>query len=92
MNMGTTPVCAYCWKEWPKHKGAAKDLPDDIAKEIREHVQVCDKNPLVQQVKQLQAENEAASKLCEIYFAIAENALGEDEVRIQRDIALKGSE
>jgi len=55
--MRTTPVCAYCYKLWPEHKGAAKDLPDDIAKEIREHVQVCAKNPLVQQVCQLQTEN-----------------------------------
>ena len=41
---------------------------------------------------QLQAEIEAAQKLCEIYFAIAANAIGEDEVRNQRQQALKGGE
>jgi hypothetical protein len=38
----------------------------------------------------LQAENGAAQKLCEIYFTIAANAIGEDEVRNQRDQSLQG--
>ena len=37
-----------------------------------------------------EAENKAAQKLCEIYFNIAANAIGEDEVRKQREQALKG--
>ena len=34
----------------------------------------------------------AAQKLCEIYFNIAAEAIGEDAVRAKRDAALKGGE
>lgn len=33
----------------------SKDIPLDIAKEIKEHVQTCPENPLVKQIEQLQA-------------------------------------
>ncbi len=51
--MGTTPVCTYCGKLWPRNPGSFKDIPPVIAKEIRDHIQVCDKNPLVQQIRSL---------------------------------------
>jgi len=52
--MGTTPVCTYCGKLWPRNPGSYKDIPPVIAKEIRDHIQVCDKNPLVQKITKLQ--------------------------------------
>ena len=42
--------------------------------------------------KQLKSERDAAQNLCEIYFVIAANAIGEDEVRAQREQALKSGE
>ena len=58
LKLKTTPVCAYCGKLWPKHKGDAKDIPSVIAEQVKQHVESCPKNPLVQQNKQLQSENE----------------------------------
>ena len=55
-GLKTTPVCAYCGKLWPKHKGGTKDIPNEVAEEVKKHVQVCEKNPLVQKNKNLQTE------------------------------------
>jgi len=51
--MKTTPVCAYCGKLWPKHKGGTKDIPSDIAEDVRNHVQECPQNPLVKKIAEL---------------------------------------
>ena len=60
--MKTTPVCAYCGKLWPKHKGYAKDIPADVTDAVKRHVQECTENPLVQKVKRL--EDEKANWIC----------------------------
>jgi hypothetical protein len=64
--MKTTPVCSFCGKQWPKFNGYAKDWPDDVAKEVREHIESCDKNPLVIEIKRLSVLVQKAYQLADI--------------------------
>jgi len=65
-------------------------LAEQLAAEENEHGRI--QANIAMQVQELThklaVEREAAQKLCEIYFNIAEEAVGEDEVRRKRDEAM----
>jgi len=49
----TTPICAHCGRTWEKQEGMYQDISDELAKEIRDHVNSCEQNPLKQQNRRL---------------------------------------
>ena len=69
----TTPVCSYCGKKWPKNEGDVKDIPSDIAEDVRTHMDSCPDNPMVKTIAELEAANaELKEKLaltrCELSY------------------------
>jgi len=93
--MKTTPVCAYCGKKWPKHKGDVKDIPIDIADEIKKHIQECPENPLAKKVGQLKSLlSKAHYHLCSNICPVWKTSVGQvhHELCIEIKQALKGGE
>ena len=96
------------WIDYYKKYPWTETMPENKAVgDIAFHEErVADYAISLSEIKQLQTENKrlrtdrditersfvAAKKVCEIYFTIAADAIGPDEVRKQRDLALKEGE
>ncbi|KKL84093.1 hypothetical protein LCGC14_1968190 [marine sediment metagenome] len=53
LNKTLTPICMYCFRKWPTIPNDDVDAYTAMVPEILEHVSVCEKNPLVQEIERL---------------------------------------
>ena len=74
------------WNNRPIEDALQREI-SELTAEVEPMRIVVDRLP---EYNTLQAQLTAAQKLCEIYFNIAAEAIGEDVVRAKRDAALKG--
>ncbi len=53
LNKTITPICMYCFRKWPTIPYDDTDAYAAMVPDILEHVSVCEKNPLVQEIGRL---------------------------------------